>query len=224
VSGGVRKVISVAYNTLPREVVWAINCRRFLEYWREANVIFVHVPKAAGTSVSMVLYGRHLGHIKARDMQRYIGSDFQKLFKFAYLRNPWDRLYSTYHFVKQGGTSVVPVTNAKQYQVPEFSTFERFVYEWLADKDLMKLDYVFMPQSSFILDNDNKLIVDYIGYFERFNEGIAEINQKLGRDLKIPVVNEVKKAVGYRDAYNSQLRNFVGDLYKQDVEIGNYDF
>ena len=68
--------------------------------------VFIHVPKIAGVSVSSVLpiqetCGRHSPAIVVR---RCLGPLLKNYFCFAFVRNPWDRIYSWYlHATKPGG-------------------------------------------------------------------------------------------------------------------------
>ena len=194
------RLLSPLYQSLPREVVWAINCKRLAAEWRQANVIFVHVPKAAGTSVSTVLYGRHMGHLGARTIKKHAASEYNSLYKFALVRNPWDRLYSAYHFAKVGGSEKVPMRHPEQYTVPAFASFHAFVYEWLAGKDLTKLDFVFMPQSFFVLDESGKVLVDDVFKVEALAECKHALSERLGRAIEIPAINCMQRDVGYREA------------------------
>ena len=70
----------------------------------EHQSIFVHITKSAGTSVSRSLFGYMPYHRTAIDYRVIYGRKiFEKYFKFAFVRNPWDRLYSAFRYLKAGG-------------------------------------------------------------------------------------------------------------------------
>jgi hypothetical protein len=56
---------------LPNELKHALMCVRRRGIWSKRGVIFVHVPKAAGTSIANALYGRSAGQMTAVQIKRY---------------------------------------------------------------------------------------------------------------------------------------------------------
>ena len=68
--------------------------------------IFVHVPKCGGVSVSRAVFGSVVQHGTIRTYQSVFSqAEFQSYFKFTFVRNPWDRLFSAWNFIKKGGKS-----------------------------------------------------------------------------------------------------------------------
>src|SRR4051812_11070000 len=69
------------------------------------NLIFIHVPRAAGTSIARALYGvqctRHYSMRYYRDINPTFCAQAES---FAVLRDPFDRFASAYAFVRAGGT------------------------------------------------------------------------------------------------------------------------
>jgi len=76
-----------------------------LQCFDEYRCIYYHIPKTAGLSVCQGLFGHHgPGHIDARTYRLIFGrAHFEKYFRFTFVRNPWDRLVSAYHFLQAGG-------------------------------------------------------------------------------------------------------------------------
>ena len=67
--------------------------RRYIS-WKKAKCIFVHVPKAAGTSINYALYGRTLGHYTIEEIQSRFPKLVERLFVFSFVRHPYARLVS----------------------------------------------------------------------------------------------------------------------------------
>lgn len=213
------------FNIFPEELKTLLNCRRRRKLWLEQKVIFIHVPKTGGTSVSHALYGRSLGHLKSCDIKRWCPKEFEDLFKFGFTRNPWDRAVSAYRFARKGSTETAGIKNFKQYQTPDFQDFETFVNEWLSSKDLSKVDYVFQPQYPFILDDEDQILLDFVGKLETIDKDIEKISTHTKRELQVPVLNRVTAPGSYKSYYNNRhLINKVGDIYNKDTERFNYDY
>ncbi len=60
----------------------------------ETRSIFIHIPKTAGVSLCEALYGTPIiSHARLRHYQVvYDWQTYESYFKFAFVRNPWDRL------------------------------------------------------------------------------------------------------------------------------------
>ena len=82
---------------------------QILEPFRVKGVIFVHVPRNRGTSVSRALYGRGIKHYSARFYRDLDRNLFNSTPSFALIRDPIDRFVSAYHFINQAGTQIVPL-------------------------------------------------------------------------------------------------------------------
>lgn len=202
-----------------------INLYRRYPHWARSRCIFVHVPKAAGTSINKALYGRTLGHYTAVEIRAKFPRLYDRCFVFSFVRNPWDRVLSAYRFAAKGCTESMGVRNPSQYQIPEFETFERFVYEWLSVRDITQLDYVFQPQHSFVADQDGEKIVEFIGKVENINSDIAVIEEKLDRKIVLPHANRTSDSPGYVSDYKRQdLIDLVARIYEKDIAMFDYKF
>ena len=68
--------------------------------------IFIHVPKTGGMSVRKTLFTKSdlYPHLTIRDYQSLLSEqEVGSYYKFAFVRNPWDRLVSAYSFLRAGG-------------------------------------------------------------------------------------------------------------------------
>jgi hypothetical protein len=225
--GLVLEIARGAHSLLPARVRQIALVRRRAKYWRAAGIVFVHVPKAAGTSVTDMLYGRFMGHSRAVDIRRWAPADIRKLPSFSIARNPWSRTVSAYRFAKagkgRGEGYQAGIRNPEMYDVPEFGTFESFVKEWLTRFDVHALDGVFRPQWTFLYDDERRLLVDHLGRLEDLAPTMDYIRHAAGIDRKLPHLNFTSPDE-YRTFFTPQLVNIVGDLYADDIKLLGYDF
>lgn len=163
--------------------------RRF----RIAGVIFVHIPKAAGTSIAKATIGRRAGHFTASQIRATMGDTYNTFFSFTIVRNPYHRLISAYNFAKQGTTSDGAVSNPKIYNGPQFCSFDSFVQEWLVSEDLEMRDLIFRSQTDFVMGPGGPM-VDYVGRVENMQEVETVLPKRLGRSIRIGHVNRSQPA------------------------------
>lgn len=222
-----RDLLRPGYDRLPEPLRRAIQVRLRSGDWRRRGIVFVHIAKAAGTSINHALYGRFMGHPRAAEIRRYGGAAVNALPFFSVTRNPWDRLVSAYRFARRGGGvggAAAGMRDSALYRVPEFDSFERFVREWLAGRDLRRLDNVFQPQSAFVCSRDGRLLVDHLGRVEDLAPTLAFIERHVGPIAPIARINPSGERVDYRSFYTPDLARLVGDLYREDAERFGYDF
>ena len=188
----------------------------------QKQAIFVHITKTAGTSVALTLFGALPYHYRAWEYRVIFGrDDFQRYFKFAFVRNPWDRLYSAFSFLKGGGWD----DNDKKWaeeNLADIDDFNDFVMNWLTPDRLYAFIH-FWPQSDFICESNNNAMVDYLAYFETIREDFDIIAKKI--DCKEPLQHtNASKRLGYKDIYSEAAKQKVASLYARDINNFGYTF
>ena len=196
----------------------------FLAAFSETGSIQIHVPKAAGTSVSHALYGGNIGHRTALDYHRISARHFRRYFRFGFVRNPWDRAVSAYEFARSGGTEWVRPIPDPVYRSEVFATFDRFVREWLVSAAMDEVDVVFRPQWTFLCDERGELLVDHVGLVERLAEDLEVVESALGRAIRPDHLNRSTRSVDYPDYYTPETRDMVAEVYRRDIEMFGYEF
>lgn len=187
------------------------------------NCIFVHIPKTAGISITNALFQNMGGsHRSLRNYLNYFNNnDFNNYYKFCFVRNPWDRLVSSYFFLKGGGMNEGDNKWAKKH-LRDCDNFEDFVLNYLHKKDI--LNYIhFKPQYQFIVIN-NKIFVDKVYRFENIPSAIDDISNILNVEVKIERKNVSKKRDGYKQYYSEVTKDIVYELYKKDIITFDYKF
>ncbi len=209
--------------TLPSEHGYSL--KPFDDY----ECIFVHIPKAAGVSVARSLFGNlGAGHLRIAALQMAFSRDeFERYFKFTFVRNPWDRVCSAYHFLQRGGMTRGDRAWAAA-NLAGLDTFERFVHEWLTPGNLRRYVH-FLPQTFFLcLPGSSRLLVDFVGYFENLEADFRAIAHKLSIDAARALRRDNQQPSGqrrhYTELYTDAMRDIVAEVYRRDIEMLGYTF
>jgi chondroitin 4-sulfotransferase 11 len=183
--------------------------------------VFIHIPKTAGTGIARALFNISSSHVPCTEYERANPRKFLRYFKFAFVRNPWDRLYSAYHFLKRGGLTSADRVWAETH-LAGYHSFEQFVHEWVNEINVNSWVH-FRHQVSFITDASGNMAMDYLGRVEHIDADFELVCRKLGISVFLPTLNKVKKDP-YSIAYSTEMIQIVGKAYERDIESLNYSF
>lgn len=183
--------------------------------------IFIHIPKAAGTSVAQSLFGAVSRHVDYREYERANPHKFARYFKFTFVRNPWDRLLSAYSFLSRGGMNADDRLWAEGH-LAGVKDFPDFVARLAADEGLRSWVH-FRPQHTFICDESLRIRMDFIGRVEHMGRDFAYVADRLGVTASLVRVNSSGRR-DYRKAYDRRTQATVADLYRTDIELFGYRF
>jgi len=125
---------------------------RIEDAMRQRNLIFVHVPRVAGTSIAQALYGpRCTRHHSIRYYKTVAPRFWAQADSFAVLRDPFDRFASSYAFVRSGGTETCRLSDVFAQQTARLRGVDDYL-SFIEDRDDLSLDFVMRPQSWFVCD------------------------------------------------------------------------
>jgi chondroitin 4-sulfotransferase 11 len=194
--------------------------------WQNAGLIFVHVPKNGGTSINNAIYGQFMGHYRVCDIERFRPDLARKLPSLAVTRNPWARTFSAWNFARRGKamSDGAQINRPERYNIAEFSSFERFVMEWLPNRELEREDNVFRPQCHYLLNRAGAIGVRHLGAIEDASTYLPFIEEALGRKIDIARLNSTSDPNRYRKSYTSEMRDMIANCYADDIKRFNYDF
>lgn len=175
-------------------------------------VLFVHVPKTAGTSVSSLLSSMSEAkwsippwrklylkknalqkHACALDYRKRLGSSFNNTYKFTLVRNSWDWLWSFYRFIKfpRSDSETGKSNRHNLYSFVKDMDFDDFIEFVTVDNGLerlpaarrmKKLGYPEFNQYNFGHNLRGDLIVDRILQFENMEIQLRDMMLELGFD------------------------------------------
>lgn len=199
--------------------------------------IFIHNPKAAGTSIREILHpyatvgvwqhkvndnlpvgtDKSLSkHVTASKIREYVGQDkWNRYFTFAFIRNPWDLIVSQYLYAKRH-------IKAAKHTLARGS-FTDFIswYDSKWAKNCIQPLRIF-PQLHYIGDGVTP-IVTFVGRFERMSIDFKKICNRLKINYALPHLNRTKHG-HYRTFYTKKTRAIVRRLYGNDIETFGYTF
>lgn len=188
----------------------------------DLRAIFVHTPKAAGTSVALSIFGELPYHYMAADYIAIFGRrTFEAYFTFTFVRNPWDRLYSAYTFLSRGGWDEKDKAWAAEHLSP-YRDFADFVRRGLERPEIQAFMH-FIPQHEFVCDRRGRVLVKHVGYFETIADDYRIISRRIGVDADLAHTNRSTEA-DYRGRYDDETRHIVGKVYARDIALFGYDF
>jgi len=208
--------------------------------------LFVHIAKTGGTSLRAALErvrrrdpyywlmwpchrfshltGHRLGtkfprHAKAIAAKEMLPREFyDSLFKFAFVRNPWDLQVSSFHHIRR--------------ERPQFmgghDDFESFL-RWKLDPARpyqFHLDTSIERQSDYLIDLHGNLIVDFVGRYERLHGDFADVCGRIG--IRCPELPHRRQATDrrkdYRSYYDDATAALVASHFAADIERFGYAF
>ena len=142
----------------------------------------------------------------------YPVNSYKSYFRFAFVRNPWDRLVSYWR-------DKVIRRNKFDFSDSE-QGFESFV-DYIAMKVDMERGNPHLRLQSSLIDLNH---IDFLGRFENFQTDLREVMGLLDIEATIKKKNASGRKADYHEYYTERTREKVAELYKKDIRIFNYEF
>lgn len=200
--------------------------RSVITSWNEQHrAIFVHIPKTAGTSILAALGIPPVfdTHAPAQAYARAYPDLFARAYKFAFVRNPWDRFASSFHFMKHGTDWPMQQDWARRHIGDlSFAEFTHRLRNPLFRAAVMA-ERFFWPQSFWL--GEGATGVDEIFRFETIDSATTQLCARFGiaPPAETPHLRKGAKA-DFRALYDAPMIDIVGKLYRRDVATLGYRF
>lgn len=210
------------------------------------NFLFVHIAKTGGTSVRSALnklrwkdpmyylmwpchrlsgvtghklatrFPRHAHIIAAKEM---LPAEFYNgLFKFAFVRNPWDLQVSSFHHIQRERPQYMNgITDFNEFMRWKFNPERPYQYH---------IDTSLSLQSDYLVDLHGVKQVDFLGHYESLHEDFSKVCNRLG----IPAIDLPHKRKAddrkkdFRKYYDDDVAELVAAHFKTDIEMLGYRF
>ncbi len=190
-------------------------------YHKDPKFLFIHLPKNAGSSVTKVL-ADYVGvdreelrpqkykFIYAKDIPSVLDGRQDDYFVFTVIRNPWERVVSYFHYLKQ--IRQPPHNLAKNVMFPNWVVAGGF--KTLQTQMSQLSDSGFPTPSTHI---------DYVARLETLSDDWPKICQKMG--IQCDMMHDKKsKHEHYSSYYNNKTKDIVYKFYNADINGLGYEF
>lgn len=194
---------------------------RFPEAFDQFECIFIHVPKCAGSSVAMSIFGETpTGHLPLYWYEKQFKERYDAYFKFGFVRDPLHRAFSAYRYLLQNPQ---PRDRAAYELVNGYSSFDAFIDGWLHADNICKQIH-FAPQHQFLQNSMGQIAVDFVGRQEHLKTDFAALCERLDIDATLKHVNPSPASAQYTAAHCSPAsRRRIRDVYARDYELFAYE-
>lgn len=206
-----------------------VNCRY--------GFVFVHVPKAAGTSVRTALeclagnrpewtartkhetladFDRNVS-LRQEPDARHIRPPTSRYFRFCFVRNPWDRLVSLHRYLEEQHADRLGLVGASLADLIE--RLDR------GDRDIRGL-HSMRPQADYLTRPDGRLRIDFLGHFEHLNTDFAAVMSRLR--CPTPALMHANRSAhaghDHQRHFDARLRRMVERHFADDIRHFGYAF
>ena len=140
--------------------------------------------------------------------------------KFAFVRNPWDRAVSAFHYMQKGGAGKHNEEDCKDskkyFNKPQ--SFQEFIKSDNFNTAVINQQH--FKAMTYYLDGG----LDFIGRFENLQGDFDTMCDKIGMPKqKLPHKNKSNHK-HFTEYYDKETKQIVAEKYAKDIEVFGYEF
>lgn len=175
-------------------------------------------------------------HSRAQEVQQAIGKElWEDYFTFTFVRHPYDRAISLYTWVKgmvesDGLRRFFPFKMMRKKPFWNFPGTQAFMEsksfsDFIRNTKLLELAPGFKPQADWVVDQNGKAMVDFIGKVENIGEDF----QRVARQIKCEAIelgrhNRSGARKNNQPSIQTADREYLYDHFRKDFDMFGYDF
>ena len=199
--------------------------------------IFLRMRKVASTSMKAILSplclprpGGRWAHLKSRawlewNYHKYVfrahddiraaqrrmpAEKFNRYFKFAFVRNPWNRLVSEYEFLLKRPQ------HGRHARVKKLDDFKQFIQMQIPRGDAYQINM--------LCDRNGELLMDFVGKLENLQADWQTVCERIGIPHQaLPVTNATQRG-NFQDYYDDESRRLVAEHWDREIKLFGYSF
>jgi len=136
-------------------------------------------------------------------------SQFQRYFKFTFVRNPWARVHSWHRNILNDSQHML------NYDVPENASLS-----WFTENRIATL----LPQVEYIQDWHSENSLDFIGRYENLYSDFSQVCSELGvADSRLPQKMRIG-APPYTECYDQRSIDLVAKHFRADIRRFGFEY
>ena len=149
------------------------------------------------------------GHLSFQDVRPLLGEEvFRGYFKFAFVRNPFDRFVSYCAFA---------TSHEGSFERDPKAVMRHFLFTAPPHNHI-----IFRPQFTFLCGPDGGLQADWVGKVETMQASYDELCGRIGiAPVPLEHVNRSRRG-NYQDYYDQELIDGVKRIYARDLDLFGY--
>ena len=188
----------------------------------ELKCIYIHIPKTGGMSIETML-GMDVKKVHQQAMKIKHGTPkewkypdyWETYYKFTFVRNPWDRVVSSYFFNLKMANK-----NIKQHDRGKINNYgEEGFNDYVINNLKHSKSRHFLPYTHWI----SGYTYDFIGKLENFENDMKSVCKDIKIKFKNVHINKSNRKK-YQEYYNKESRDVIEKIYRKDIARFDYSF